>query len=357
MDVILKKPKFNIYVKIMGYKLCEENYFPYSKFFEYVIRVCTNNKKWDVYRRYKNFNELHKILEKKISNLPKLPKKKIFISEKVIKEREQKLQKYLNTLLAREDVYKFNEIFEFIEMEKENYLMLKDNIEEENSLWEDSTQSSESDKLKKSKSFEVFINENFFYSENSHKYNHNNDNKFKEEKFTEKAENPNSMRSYIKSFIKEINLNTKNKCQIIKNFEIKFNDKKMNHVFQRDEIYKLLFGDTIEGVHLGGLVYHTGMIRDNQIGAEMCLEFLSKLLDFEYNVDCDFFITIMKIAKLNQILEMNLEEHLKSKKKNVTVSCFKIIKAIISEEKGIYPAAIIKDEKLIDNFNFWINEY
>ena len=65
-----------------------------------------------------------------MSNLPKIPPKMIFPSNKYLKERQSKLQKYLNILLTREDVFKYNEIFEFMEMEKEQFLMLKDNIEE-----------------------------------------------------------------------------------------------------------------------------------------------------------------------------------------------------------------------------------
>jgi hypothetical protein len=125
-----KKSKFDINLKIINTSVCEENNFPFSKFIQYTIKINTNDKHWQIYRRYKNFHDLHnKLSNKKVSNLPKLPPKKLFPSEKELTERKQKLQKYLNILLTREDAYKHNEIFEFIEMEKEHFLMLKDNIE------------------------------------------------------------------------------------------------------------------------------------------------------------------------------------------------------------------------------------
>ena len=127
MESSLIKSKFFIYIKIISNETGKEKTFPYSKFTQYKIKIFTNDKTWEVNRRYSNFYQLNTKLSKKFNNLPKLPPKKIFKTESVLKERQEKLEKYLNILLMGEDVYKFDEIFEFIEMEKEYYLMLKKN--------------------------------------------------------------------------------------------------------------------------------------------------------------------------------------------------------------------------------------
>ena len=128
MESSLKKLKFFIYIKIISIETGKEKHFPYSKYTQYTIKIFTNDKTWELNRRYSSFYELNQKISKKFNNLPKLPPKKLFTTAAVIKERQEKLEKYLNILLNRDDIYKFDEIFDFIEMEKEHYLMLKKNI-------------------------------------------------------------------------------------------------------------------------------------------------------------------------------------------------------------------------------------
>jgi len=338
------KKKFNIYVKIVNSNLCEENKFPFNKKFNlYTIKINTNDGQREISRRYTNFYELHeKLKNKKIVNLPKLPPKKIFPSETELFERKQKLQKYLNSLLTRDDAYKHNEILEFIEMEKEHYLMLKDNVDSlstnENSPNLEKVKSFI--ELKKSKSSDIKIKKNFFYSNFAISAESSDDERVEE----------NPIRSLISIFLKNLNYNPKEKCKIVQDFEEKLNVKKINHVFQRDEVYKLLFGDNFEEGFLGGLIYHCGRIDENEIGAGKCLEFLSKLMDYQHNLDCEFFISILRLAKIPQIKSMKLDEHLKTNKKKVLNSCFTILKAIVHEEKGISINSILVDQKIIEKY-------
>ena len=114
--------KFNMFCIIKECKKLQEKSIPFLSFIEYTINVKTNKKSWELKRRYKDFDALQSTLIKNnIKNLPKLPSKAIFISEKIIKERKIKLQKYLNSLLIRNDIYSLDSIFDFIELKKKNF--------------------------------------------------------------------------------------------------------------------------------------------------------------------------------------------------------------------------------------------
>jgi hypothetical protein len=162
------------------------------------------------------------------------------------------------------------------------------------------------------------------------------------------------MRDLILCFLEKLNSDIKEKSKIIKEFENIFLLRKVNHVFQRDEVYRLLFGYNAEDGYLGGLIFHSGNIIENQIGAENCLEFLSKLIDYQHNTDCDFFINILRLAKLPQIKSLNLEEHIQSKRKKVIYSCYVILKNVINDEKNINIYSLICDHTLIDKFEIWL---
>jgi hypothetical protein len=346
------KHKFNMLFSVVDYTICEEQKFPFKKYILYTILLKSNTKNWEIKKRYTNFDELHdKLVAKKISNLPKLPPKKLFMTEKGIQERQSKLLKYLETLLSRDDVYKINEVLEFIAIEKEDYLMMKENLSDV-STRENSPCNSEKFKsfinLKKSTGSHVTINENFFYSKNFYL----DDDECETEIYN--IENP--MKTLILNFLKDLNFNNKEKCKIIKDFENKSAIKKSQRIFDREEVYRLLYGEKVEDKYLHGLLYHCGNIKENQIGAEYCLEYLSKLIDYQHNFNCDNFISILKIAKLQTVLEMKLDQHMKSNKKKVISSSVNILKILLNEEKGIGLKNILKSDTCIEKFHYLCNE-
>lgn len=116
--------KFSIMCKITNYESCSDSVIPFFGYIEYKILFRVNGRVWEIKRRYKHFDQLHKNLSKKIKNLPKLPKKSIFKSKEIIHDRKAKLNKYLTSLLKRSDVYDHDLIFEFIELKKEDYLLM-----------------------------------------------------------------------------------------------------------------------------------------------------------------------------------------------------------------------------------------
>jgi hypothetical protein len=269
-----------------------------------------------------------------------------------------KFQTYINELLVRSDAYKLDELFEFLEVEKEVFLLSKAGVSDGIENFPKSTWDSKDDDfagvckinkhksaidLRKSRSTDVLINEHFFYAEN--KSTRSNDSLSEHEDY---FKNP------IDQFLYDLNSNNENIYEIIQNFEtnlLSYQSSPM-HKFSKGEVYKLFFGED-KNLRRRGLLYHIGNLQ-NYLGALSCLDLLSKLIDYEHNLDGDQFIQIFKLGRVLNYDEMNLTEHLQSKNEKVVVNCFNIIKCIKSEERGITVENLLKDVKLVDKFYCWL---
>jgi len=330
------KEKFYITCKISNYESCSDSFIPFFGYIEYKITLKTNLKSWEIKRRYKHFDELHKRLSKKIKNMPKLPNKTIFKSQEIINDRKIKLQKYLINLLRRDDIYNHDLIFDFIELKKEEFLLMKDNIDEDSS-----PDTSPLSTFRKNQSYlffpvknlfnlkntkdDIIINDNFFYSNlNLGEEQENNNFKFKKNK------------KLINDFLDDLNSKKREMSEIIKYFKEKIlfnNNRKINSDFQSEDIYRLFFGDKLNKKF--GLLFHCGDIKANILGAELCIELLTKLINFEYNINSEHFIDILKLGKLENFNQINFAFHLESGKPSIFAACCKIIKNIINNDKGI----------------------
>jgi len=67
----------------------------------YSIEIMANaTKKWIITRKFKDLEDMHKKLIKKLSNMPYLPAKSIFsLGEDDLDKRRDDLEKYLNVFL------------------------------------------------------------------------------------------------------------------------------------------------------------------------------------------------------------------------------------------------------------------
>ena len=319
-------------------KKLKEKLMPFLSYIEYTITVKTNKKIWKIKKRYKDFDKLNSILIKNnIRNLPKLPTKAFFISQKIINERKIKLQRYLNNLLRRDDIYYLDSIFDFIQLKKEDFLLMKENIEEKENLLNQNSSFSLISKYSNFKSIielktkeETIINKNFYYpylnlNENEQENNSN-------ENFLIK----NSINIFINELNSKTNYNKSDSIEKFKEYFFKINQNKiagLNSNFHNEDIYKLLFGD--RATKKSGLIFHIGDIKNNIYGAEKCLEFLSNLLDYEFNLDSENFANILKIGKLDNFKHMNFKYHLTSGKPYLFSCCCRIIKIILNEERQI----------------------
>jgi len=106
---------------------------------------------------------------------------------------------------------------------------------------------------------------------------------------------------------------------------------------------------------LKGLIYHIGSRKENLLGSEACLEFLSKLINFEFNPECEAYIYMLKITKIDQLNNMRLLDHINSGKHNIIMNAFSILKAILLEDKQylIKLKKLINDENIINKFILW----
>ncbi len=342
---------FNILCKITDYESCQEGFIPFFKFIEYKIILKTNKKSWQIKKRFKDFDELHKKLSKNIKDLPKLPKKIIFKSEEILKNRKIMLQKYLTNLLRRDDVYNHDLIFDFILLKKEDYLLMKDNMDDESSSSPNSSPyyspcrkssifafKSVIDSRKKE---DTVINDNFFYSF----LNHQDEDEIRENN------RKNAANKLIIEFLTDLNAlkKRKDKSLVIEKFKTEFlfaNSKKTKFSFKNEDIYKLFFGDKI--AKKNGLLFYCGDTEGNLLGAESCIELLSNMIDFEYNLESEFYVNILRLGKLEHFKQMNLNFHLASGKPHLFSSCCRLIRVILNDDKNINFENLLEADVLIE---------
>jgi len=337
--------------QIRQHEIKEEDTFPYSNYVLYKIDIITNIKEWYIYRRYSKFEELHSKLIGRIKLLPDFPEKKFFnLSTQIINARKKQLEYYLNFLFNNVDLYYFSEILEFIEFE-EDLLML---LEKKRSVTETpnnvflNTKSfigktpsrNLNNLLPKSKSQEHFKEQNYYHVLVDYKLS---------EKNTKGAN-----MIVIEEFLKNLENILENKSAIIQNYENYLKSKSTWPYFKKEEIFKLFFGDKLYNGKLMGLVYHVGQIDENKIGSEQCLNFVCKLISFEFNPDCENFILVLKKGRLEFLNSMNLVEHIKNK--NGILNAYRILKIFYEDDEKKLFTMLDSNEALLSNFLKWIEE-
>jgi hypothetical protein len=132
---------YEIKINVVGSSLI--HYSGFNKdYIEYSIRVRTNYGKWSFKKRYEEFSKLNNSLLKKIPEIKEyFPPKRLFKnSESTKKERIKYFNKYLTFLVDKINIFSFNELVNFLYIEKgiiglimKKYDMLK--IDEENYIY------------------------------------------------------------------------------------------------------------------------------------------------------------------------------------------------------------------------------
>ena len=114
-----KKCLLNIKAQIINSKLVHEQGYN-GDYVEYWIEIVTDYKKWIIKKRYSEFYELNKKISQKIPEINKLfPPKRFFkTSENTIEERKICFNKYLRFLFKEKNIFLFNEVLDFIQIEK-----------------------------------------------------------------------------------------------------------------------------------------------------------------------------------------------------------------------------------------------
>lgn len=371
---ITEPKKTHISAKIISYEITTNPSMLGSNYVTYTVAIYTYYKTWQIRKRYSNFVDFHNSLLEKVDNLPRIPPKKLFsLNEETIKERKVMFEDYLNFLFKNVNVCLVTEILEFIEMEKELLSLLMKN----NSMIESSSSMAitryflrksgiEEDNGKKARSVDDSnLKANYYHS-------------FLDYKLAESSQTEKSVHMLvIEEFLRNLEFKSENKYDIVKTFEEFLKGKQQWPKFKREEIYKLFNGDYFQsGASLGslssenssvgsntktyfkGLMYHIGNIEQNSLGAECCLEFLGKLIDYEFNPDCEVYIQILKSSKIDYLMSMKLNEHIKSKKNNLKNTCYRILRVALSEDKAVQSKLkkLLFDKDTSDRFLIWMDQ-
>jgi len=311
--------KFIINAKIEGSSIIKNPFF--GSHTEYVISITTHLSIWQIKKRFSDYEKLHKSIAGKIACLPPLPEKSIFnMNEKVVSKRKVLLEEYLNHLLSRYNIMTFPEIMDFIEMDKELFLLLSKSPSEIESKREKSRS------LIKNKSHE-FIKAN------------SSENKMKSSFYKDLYQCELGNEEHIEKFLRKLEESEEETSQSVNAFWKALTRNWPS--FDKEDVMKLFFGN---GNDLKGLFYHCGRIKENYFGAESCLNLLYKLLQFDYNPDCEKFVACLRMSRLDNIKKIKLEEHLKCAKENVVQSCLKVLKEILNKERGYDLRTILSDE-------------
>jgi len=325
-----KDIKLEINCRITDSILIQDDKFPYSKYITYVIKIFTKFNDWEIRRRFKNFEELNSKLIKLKHSSSKLPSKKLFnLSPEVIAERKDCLEVYLNQIVNNNNLGNCKEILEFIELDQDTYNLFigKNHTFEKSSLVRKSQINNSIDSITKSRSTENLM----VVSKNINDLN------------------PKMGKNEINDFLNNLEFDPMNKSSYIKEKEGTLKKSRFWQHLKRFEIAKLFFGDFI----IKGLLYQSGLIEQNIYGAQACLEFISKLIDYDYNIECENYISVLKAGDLEKYNKMNLIKHLQSDNTNIAITCFKIIRVILNEEKKITIDKLIEDKVIAKKFEDW----
>jgi hypothetical protein len=366
--------RLHISAKISSHEMVNEETFMGDKYVLYTVSIFTFYKNWTLKKRYSNFVDLHKILQERISaiKLVDFPPKRLFKnSENVIQERKHKLEGYLNFLFKNVNICSYEEILNFIEIEKDLLLLLMKNntmIENRTSVAMKryySLKTNLDSGVKKARSVDSIFQptkENYYSSFLQYK--------MQEENITnEKSANM----MVVEEFLRNLEFKFESKCDIIKTFEQFLKSKKQWPNFKREEICKLFYGETLANSssdslssessslsrsYLKGLFFHIGNIEQNPLGAEACLEFLSKLIDYEFNPDCEAYIYLLKTSKIEHLQSLRLNDFILTNKTSTICICFRILKAIFSEDKKLAQniKKIISSESVAEKFFLWLEQ-
>ena len=312
-------------------KIFHKNYILYD------IKLITRYKPWSISRRYSEFFVLNEKLKSlNIKNLPELPPKYLIHNDEKLLERQAALQDFLNAIFKNVNILNYKVILDFINCPNDVIDIFQKNIEHLNlnNLKDES-------------------NINYYSSLVQFQLNYlkskliDNNNDY----YREADVSPGNL--VIKEFLRNLMDNSRNKSELINQFEYfikteknicsfnnNINTSKGNnwYSFLTDEINIFFngFDSNVSNEHINGFLYHCGNIHNNEVGAKRCIEFLSKILSEYYNPQAELFIKIFRKTKLENIIQMELENHIIKNKNSARLNAFEVLKKFVGDGRKIY---------------------
>jgi hypothetical protein len=341
---------------ITSYSIEEDSNKLFSKnYILFEIKLCTPYKSWSTHKRYSQFEQLRKNLESKnIKTLPELPPKLLFINEQKLNERQLGLEEFLNKLFRNINILKYQIIIDFIECPQDVVDIFKNNMDYLNSTNMNSTNVNSSiyyngrisTNKKSVYNYDNINIKNPYSSMVKLKFNNNvkesldNDDSFEEEI------SPGTL--VVQEFLRNLMDSSYNKTELLFQFEFFLKNKKNeaikanltnNNWFYLDaneiEIFFDGFYSNISHIKINGFLYHCGNIQNNKIGTQKCLEFLNKILSEDFNPQADLFLKIFRKTQLENIIQMELENHIINNFNSNRLNAFMILYKYIGGGKNI----------------------
>ena len=329
-------------------KLFKKNYILFE------IKLYTPYKSWVIHKRYSQFVELRKqLVSKNIKNLPNLPPKLLFINEQKLNERQLNLEDFLNELFRIINIFRYQIIIDFIECPQEIVDIFLYNMDYSNSSNINTTIINNSNyyngristNKKSVYNYDDINNNNLYCSMAQYKlndaktYSDNNDS-FEEEISIGTL--------IIQEFLRNLMDISFNKTELLFQFEFflknkKNNDCKDNKInsnwffLEGNEIDVFFDGfySNISHSKINGFLYHCGNIQNNKLGTQKCLEFLNKILSEDFNPQADLFLKRFRKIKLENIIQMELENHIIDNSNSNRINAFQILYKYVGNEKNI----------------------
>ena len=308
------------------------------------IKLYTPYKIWTAHKRYSQFLQLNKQLElKNIKNLPKFPPKLFFINEEKLNERQLCLEEYINELFKNINILKYPIILDFIECPQDLIDIFMFNTENLNSSIIMNTNLNNNinyynGRITTNKN-NIYnydeINNNNIYSSIEHFQSKNRINSFfdNNDSFEEET-SPGTL--VIQEFLRNLMDISYNKTELLFQFEFflkneknNFNNNSNNNWYFLDNndinLFFNGFYSNISHSKVNGFLYHCGNIQINKIGAQNCLEFLKKILSEDFNPQAETFLKIFKNCQLENIIQMELENHIIDNSNSNRINAFMIL--------------------------------
>ena len=344
----LDSDQIKISALITSYSIEEDNTKLFKKNYTlFEIKLYTPYKTWIIHKRYSQFVELKKKLEEiKVKKLPNLPPKLLFINEQKLNERQLSLEEFLNDLFKRVNILKYPLIIDFIECPQEvvdiftyniNCLNLSNNnssiilntINHNSNYYNGRITTNKNRALNNSD--DIDFNNNFYCSMAQFKSELGNSDSFEDEI------SPGTL--VIQEFLRNLMDISSNKTELLFQFEYflknKQNDnqnKSSNWYYldtQEIDVFFNGFYSNITHLKVNGFLYHCGNIQNNEIGTQNCIKFLYKILSEDFNPQAEIFLKIFRKCSLENIIQMELENHIinnfNSNRTNVFMILYKYV--------------------------------
>ena len=344
----LDSEQIKISALITSYSIEEDNTKLFKKNYTlFEIKLYTPYKTWIIHKRYSQFVELKKKLEEiKVKKLPNLPPKLLFINEQKLNERQLSLEEFLNDLFKRVNILKYPLIIDFIECPQEvvdifiyniNCLNLSNNnssiilntINHNSNYYNGRITTNKNRALNNSD--DIDNNNNFYCSMAQFKSELGNSDSFEDEI------SPGTL--VIQEFLRNLMDISSNKTELLFQFEYflknKQNDnqnKSSNWYYldtQEIDVFFNGFYSNITHLKVNGFLYHCGNIQNNEIGTQNCIKFLYKILSEDFNPQAEIFLKIFRKCSLENIIQMELENHIinnfNSNRTNVFMILYKYV--------------------------------